>query len=109
MVRLVKGDVIVVDFPFSNLSDYKKRPAYVVQKLDGDDALVCQVTTQNASDDYSVSVNSVDFERGRLNHPSNIRPNRLFTVDTNIVDRVVGHLNENKIEEVKNKIIEIIS
>lgn len=109
MGRLIKGDVIIVDFPFADLSDVKKRPALVISQLNRDDAIVCQITTQNSSDGYSIALTTDDFVTGRLNHPSNIRPNRLFTVDTNIVDRVVGRINQAKIDEVLYKIIEIIS
>ncbi len=30
MARFVKGDVVVVPFPFSNLTDAKKRPAFAM-------------------------------------------------------------------------------
>lgn len=36
MERLVKGDIVVVPFPFSDLSNYKKRPALVITTLKGD-------------------------------------------------------------------------
>jgi len=41
MGRAVKGDVVVVPFPFSDLSAAKKRPALVVATLEGDDVLLC--------------------------------------------------------------------
>ena len=37
MGRFVKGDVVVIPFPYSDLSASKKRPALVVTSLDGDD------------------------------------------------------------------------
>ncbi len=37
MEELVKGDVVVLPFPFSDLSKSKKRPALVVADLQGDD------------------------------------------------------------------------
>jgi len=33
MAEFVKGDVVVVPFPFSDLSQAKKRPALVISKL----------------------------------------------------------------------------
>jgi len=43
MERLVKGDVVVLPFPFSDLSQSKKRPAFVVAPLQGDDVILCQI------------------------------------------------------------------
>ena len=40
MARFVKGDVVVVPFPFSDLSQAKRRPALVVAQLTGDDLIL---------------------------------------------------------------------
>ncbi len=37
MARFIKGDVVVVPFPFSDLTRAKRRPALVVAELEGDD------------------------------------------------------------------------
>ena len=50
MGRFVKGDVVVIPFPYSDLSAGKKRPALVVPCLDGDDVILCQITSQIISD-----------------------------------------------------------
>ena len=36
MATFVKGDVVIVPFPFSDLSQAKRRPALVVAKLSGE-------------------------------------------------------------------------
>ena len=43
MGRFMKGDVAVIPFPFSDLSDSKKRPALILAELDGDDIILCQI------------------------------------------------------------------
>jgi len=47
MGRFVKGDVVVMPFPYSDLSATKKRPALVIAALDGDDVILCQITSQS--------------------------------------------------------------
>ena len=81
MGRFVKGDVVVVPFPFSDLTRSKRRPALVLTELTGDDLILCQITSQNIRDVYSIDLCDNDFESGGLNKPSNVRPNRLFTAD----------------------------
>jgi len=47
MGGFVKGDVVVMPFPYSDLSATKKRPALVIAVLDGDDVILCQITSQS--------------------------------------------------------------
>ena len=108
MERLIKGDIVVVPFPFSDLSNYKKRPALVITKLKGDDLILCQITSQNISDEYAITLNNEDLTIGNLKRKSNIRPNRIFTADGKIVLSKVGNLTESKMTEVINKLIVII-
>ncbi len=109
MGRFIKGDVVVVPFPFSDLTDTKKRPALVVAELLGDDIVVCLITSQNAKDSYAISLSNSDFASGNLKQNSIIRPNRVFTADSSIVLYRVGTLEKKKIDEVTEKIIDIFS
>ena len=95
-------------FPFSDLSSSKKRPALVVAQLDGDDVILCQITTQTRPDSYSLPLSKMDFDAGELNQDSHIRPNRLFTADSKIVAYSAGKLSSKKIKEVVDKIVDII-
>jgi mRNA interferase MazF len=107
--RFVKGDIVTIPFPFTDLSGNKKRPAFVVTDLDGDDIIVCQITSKSKSDPFSLPLNVHDFVSGGLPVDSFIRPNKIFTADKNIILSVAGHLSEDKIREVLNAVITIIS
>lgn len=104
----MKGDVVVIPFPFSDLSQSKRRPALVVASLEGDDAILCQITSKNIKDSYAIAFNDSDLESGSLKQASNIRPNRLFTADTHIILYRVGVIKKHKLAEVVNKVTEII-
>ena len=41
MGKFIKGDAIVIPFPFSDLSGSKRRPALVVADINGDDVILC--------------------------------------------------------------------
>jgi mRNA interferase MazF len=109
MGRFIKGDVVVVPFPFSDLSQSKKRPALVLANLNGDDLILSQITSQSVYDTYSIKIESNDFSEGTLNRASNIRPNKIFTADRNIIRYKAGHLNGEKINEVITKIVEVFT
>jgi len=104
----VRGDIVVLPFPFSDLTNSKRRPALVVATLEGDDLILCQITSQKIRDRYAVSINAEDFESGTLKQASNARPNRLFTADRNIILYSAGRLRSDKVFSVINKIIDIL-
>lgn len=108
MATFVKGDVVIVPFPFSDLTQAKRRPALVVAVLRGEDLILCQITSQLVRDQYALNLNSDGFESGSLQQSSNLRPNRLFTAAQQIVLYKAGHLNLEKTNEVIAKIIEIL-
>ena len=45
-MKLKKHDIVLVSFPFSNLKTSKIRPALVVKPLEGDNLILCQITTK---------------------------------------------------------------
>lgn len=64
MARFVKGDVVVVPFPFSDLSQAKRRPALVLAELEGDDRILCQITSQGLGHQYAIQLDDEDFAEG---------------------------------------------
>jgi len=109
MGQLVKGAVVVLPFPFSDLTGSKRRPAFVLADLDGDDAILCQITSRAKFDPYAVAVKSGDFISGSLSVDSYVRPNKIFTADKKLILSVVGQLSEAKVAEVVNSVISIVS
>jgi mRNA interferase MazF len=109
MGRFVKGDVVVIPFPFSDLSSSKKRPSLVLADLAGDDVILCMITTGARADGYSISLTTSDFVSGRINHDSSIRPNRSFTADSNIIHYCTGRVSQAKIDEVIQKVVDIFT
>ncbi len=108
MARFVKGDIVVLPFPFSDLSQAKRRPAMVIAELKGDDVILCQITSQWMKDEYAIPIEDADFIEGTLKQISHIRPNRIFTADSNIILYKVGHLKQKKIDEAIEKLIRIL-
>lgn len=109
MGAFIKGDVVVVPFPFSDLSNSKKRPALVLANLEGHDLILSQITSQNIFDSYSVSIETTDFSSGTLNRKSNVRPNKIFTADEAIILYKIGNLNDEKMNKIINKVVEIFT
>lgn len=108
MGKFVKGDIVVVPFPFSDLTQTKKRPAFVVTELKGNDLILCQITSKKSKDEYSIMVSEKDFQEGTLHQDSQIRPNKLFTADFALIQYKIGTLKQTKINVIIEKIVKII-
>ena len=108
MERLVKGDVVVLPFPFSDLSAVKKRPALVVTVLPGDDFILAQITSRERQDAYAIRLEKDDFQEGGLPVVSNVRPNKLFTANRIVLDYVAGHLRPGPLSRVVDEVCRII-
>ncbi len=108
MARFVKGDVVVLPFPFSDLTQAKKRPALVIANLKGIDVILCMITSQWIKDEYAIPIDENDFDHGSLKKKSHARPNRIFTADSSIILYSVGNLKKKKMDYVIDKIIEIL-
>ena len=105
MGKFIKGDVVVVPFPFSDLSASKRRPALVLVDLIGDDLILSQITSQAVSDTMAIPIDNTDFANGGLSIVSNVRPNKLFTADESIVLYKAGKLNS----DITDKIIDDVT
>ncbi|MDR0818896.1 MAG: type II toxin-antitoxin system PemK/MazF family toxin [Oscillospiraceae bacterium] len=108
MAGFVKGDVVVVPFPFSDLSSSKRRPALVLAQSDASDLILSQITSKSVSDELAVEIGASDFILGGLNVTSNVRPNKLFTAESGIIAYKAGSLKSGKTDEVVAVINELL-
>lgn len=108
MVSPSVGSVVLVRFPFSDLSASKLRPAVVLAGVDRDDWILCQVTSNSYSDARAVEIVESDFASGSLMRTSYARPGKLFSANTSLMQRVVGTLNAPKQKVVVDAVVAIL-
>ena len=92
MVAPSIGSVVLVRFPFSDLSSSKLRPAVVLADVERDDWVLCQITSNPYSDFRAVEITTDDFSEGSLMRVSYARPGKLFTANTSLMERNAGAL-----------------
>ena len=109
MVKPVAGEVVVIPFPRTDSAGGKRRPAFVIEDLPGQDLIVCQITSRAHFDAFAVPLDGTDFERGKFTHQCFIRPQRLFTVDYRVILNSVGKVNTAKLDEVLRKVRELFN
>ncbi|MEK6481232.1 hypothetical protein WJR50_27060 [Catalinimonas sp. 4WD22] len=69
---------------------------------------LCQITSQQTKDAYAINLMDSDMVNGSLKKVSNIRPNRIFTAYEHIVLYKIGSIHANKLQQVRDKIIELL-
>ena len=113
MERFVKGEVVVFPFPYTNLSETKKRPALVISSLDfnskSDDLICCLITSNPEETQHAIKITNKDMESGHLEFESKIKPYRLFTINKSLVYKFLGRLNLAKSKIIIDEINEIIN
>ncbi|MBU3913483.1 MAG: type II toxin-antitoxin system PemK/MazF family toxin [Nanoarchaeota archaeon] len=108
-VKYEKGDVVIFQFPFSDVNDSKKRPSLVVATLKGDHVILAQITGQPHPDPDLTDLKAKDFQSGGISRDSFIRPSILFTIHKSKINYIAGKLKKEKIKEVQDKLYEIFT
>ncbi|MBU0760214.1 MAG: type II toxin-antitoxin system PemK/MazF family toxin, partial [Nanoarchaeota archaeon] len=103
----VKGDVVVLEFPYTDLSKTKKRPSLIVANLRGDNLILCQITGQSRPDPDLINLKKDDFQTGGLQRESFIMPSFVFTIHQSKINYAAGKIKQEKIKEVEKKLCEI--
>jgi mRNA interferase MazF len=101
------GQVVLIPFPFSDLSRTKMRPAVVLAEVGRDDWILCQITSNPYGDTHSITLSANDFSQGSLRVTSFARPGKLFTANQNIIAETVGQLNRSAINSLLESVIHI--
>lgn len=103
-MRFRQRDIILIPFPYSDLTGAKRRPALIVSNsnLKGDDKICCLITSNKVVDGVMISGKS--FEEGKLPFKSFVKPQRIFSVDSRIIIRRLARVSEKFYGEIKGEI-----
>jgi mRNA interferase MazF len=93
MVTPSPASIVVVPFPFSDLSNTKLRPALVLASAQRGDWLLCQITSKSYADPNAVQITTADLHSGRLDELSFARPLKLFTANETLMIKRIAILN----------------
>lgn len=101
MGQIPIGTVALINFPYTDLINYKKRPAVVVAISSLDTVILCQITSRQLPNVPAVAISKNDFATGALAFASYVRPDKLFTVNSDLVKSTrLGILTDQKMDEV---------
>ena len=105
------GDVVLVQFPFTDQSSTKQRPAIVISSerynTERPDLIILAVTSRVRETLGYAEHSLTDWSVAGLLKPSVIKP-LIATIEKSLVRRVLGQLGASDLESVERCIEEII-
>lgn len=104
MEGFVKGDIVVLEFPFSNLIQVKRRPSLVVKVPKGDDIIVCQITGKSYEKSVEIPIKEKDFYKGNLKVDSYVRLDKIFSIEKFLVKYKIGSLKQESFSQILDRI-----
>lgn len=96
MVPSSAGAVVLVRFPFSDLSQSKLRPA------------LCQVTSNPYGDPRAVRLEEGSFASGSLRAASYARPGKLFTASEDLMMAQIGNLKPEPFRGIIHSVVTLL-
>ena len=106
-MSLKKGDIVLVPFPFTDLSTSKLRPAVVLWvDSSGIDVTVCFISSQNVTsinrEEFVIETTDPEFLQTGLKITSKIRVSRVVTIESSLITRRLGKLGTNLLQNLDN-------
>jgi mRNA interferase MazF len=110
--RYKQREIVLVPFPYSDLSSAKRRPVLIVSNDSYNqtfpDVLVCVITSNLRKDGYSVALENEDLETGILPESSVIKAHKLFTIHQDKIVKKFSLVKDECFEKVADKIKHLI-
>ncbi|MBI3665762.1 MAG: type II toxin-antitoxin system PemK/MazF family toxin [Acidobacteria bacterium] len=105
MVPPSAGAVVLVRFPFSDLSQTKLRPAVVPADAGRGGWTLCQVTSKSYGDAQAIRLEDASFATGSLRVTSYARPGKLFTASRDLIVAQVGKLKPEPFRRIIDSVV----
>lgn len=104
-MRYEQGDIVIVPFPFSDLSSIKQRPVLVLSKnkdiSSSEDVVTCGITSNLRNERHSILIDNSDLEKGSIPVESRIKVDKLFTLNKDLIRKKVARVKDNVFDKVR--------
>ncbi|KXS44807.1 MAG: hypothetical protein AWU58_1123 [Methanohalophilus sp. T328-1] len=104
---IYKGSIVIIPFPFTDNNNTKLRPAIAVSDQMRRDVILCQITSRKPADNCAVYVSDSDLFEGSLRQGSWVRVNKIFTMDSSNVLKIIGNVHLYKQKEIQNDLLKL--
>ena len=107
-----QGEIVIVPFPFSDLSGIRKRSVLIISKNEDnivfDDIITCGITSNIKNVKYSVEITNDNLEKGEIPVKSRIKVDKLFTLNQSIVKKKIAKIDKITLDKVKEEFCSLV-
>ena len=110
-IRFRQGEIAIVPLPFTDLSETKQRPVLILSRTDSnrsDDIITCGITSNLKDVKHSVIIDNKNLSEGQIPITSRIKVDKLFTLEKSLVRKIIGRVDNQTFDMVKNEFINLI-
>jgi len=100
------GDVVLLDYPFTDASGSKRRPGLVLLPESDGDILFARITSKEREGEFDIALE--DWKSIGLAYPSIVRLSKMVSLHTNLVLRQIGVLSAPDAESILNALGKMI-
>lgn len=101
--------IVLVPFPFSDLSQSKLRPAVVLADAGKGDWILSQITSSPYADSHAIELTNNSFTQGSLRVVSYTRPGKLFTANRSLLVAQVGILKDEVLKQIIAAVVQLLN
>lgn len=111
-IQFKQGEIVIVPFPFSDLSGTKQRPVLIISNNDYnntcEDVITCGITSNKKESRYAIIIDNKNLIEGQIPLQSSIKIDKLFTLEKTIIIKKIGRINKETFDKVKDGFFSLI-
>jgi mRNA interferase MazF len=101
------GDIVLLDYPFTNAVGSKRRPGLVLLPEDDGDILFARITSQDREGIWDLSIQ--DWSEAGLLYPSVVRICKMVSLEASLIRKEVGRLTERDRSMVRAALLRLLT
>jgi|SRR6266542_546732 len=104
---MTKGEIVLVEFPYTDMKGSKVRPALVLAENKGD--VLAAFITGNIKefDEFDILLSAND--KNKLKHDSKLRLFRLATIEKDTIVGRIGFVDESILQQINKNLVKILN
>ncbi len=106
-----QGGILIVPFPFSDLSGIKQRPVLVLSNNKYNeksrDIITCGITSNLQDLGHSIVIDKVSLEHGTIPAKSMVKVDKIFALEKSIVRKNIAKIKPEVFSKVKSELLKL--